>query len=95
MHIYYKYQLNNKKRILLLNLLINCICARSTPQIITLNNEFAFRFSNFLIIGFSSSPADSLFDKILFSKPGLFCVAKVFARAHIAAPIADFSSKKL
>ena len=32
-------------------LLMNCISARSAPQILSLKDEYAFLFSNFLIIG--------------------------------------------
>ena len=41
---------HNKKQIPLLNLLINCISAISAPQILSLNYEHTFLFSNFLII---------------------------------------------
>ena len=33
----------NKTRILLLNLLLNCILARSTPQILSVKDECTFR----------------------------------------------------
>ena len=33
------------------NLLNNCISAKSTPQILSLNEEYTFLFLNFLIIG--------------------------------------------
>ena len=32
--------------------------AKSTPQILSIKNECSFYFSNFLIIGLCSSPAD-------------------------------------
>ena len=35
----------------LLNLLNNCISAKSAPQILSLNEEYTFLFLNFLIIG--------------------------------------------
>ena len=35
----------------LLNLLINCIPAKSAPKILSLKDEHTFRFSNFLVIG--------------------------------------------
>ena len=50
---------HNKKQIPLLNLLINCISARSAPQLLSIEGEYTFRFSNFLIIGFCNSSANS------------------------------------
>ena len=57
-HIYWLKRLitRNKKQILLLNLLINCILARSVPQM-SLNNDCTFLLSNFLMIGLCSSSA--------------------------------------
>ena len=42
---------HNKNINPLLNLLINCVSAKSTPQILSLNEEYTFLFLNFLIIG--------------------------------------------
>ena len=43
---------HNKKRIPLLNLLINYITARSEPQILSILDEFTFLFLIFVVIGF-------------------------------------------
>ena len=40
-------------------LLINCISARSVPQILSLKDEHTSSFSNFLVIGLYNSPANS------------------------------------
>ena len=45
---------NNKKRIPLLNLLINCISARSVPQTLSLKDKYTFCFSDYLILGLCS-----------------------------------------
>ena len=50
----------------LLNLLINCISARSATKILSLNDEYTFRFSNYVVIGLCNSPAYSWFDMFLF-----------------------------
>ena len=42
---------HNKNLNPLLNLLNNCISAKSTPQILSLNDEYIFLFEKFLIIG--------------------------------------------
>ena len=42
---------HNKNLNHLLNLLNNCISAKSAPQILSLNQEHTFLFFNFLIIG--------------------------------------------
>ena len=42
---------HNKNLIPLLYLLNNCIAARSAAQILSLNADYTFLFSNFLIIG--------------------------------------------
>ena len=42
---------HNKNLNLLLNLLINCISAKSAPQILSLNAEYS-GFFNLLIMGF-------------------------------------------
>ena len=48
---------HNKKLILILSLLINCIYARS-PKNESINDECTFRFSNFLIIGLCNYSAN-------------------------------------
>ena len=55
-----------KKQIPLLNLLINCISARSQLQILYLKDEYMFCFLDFLIIGLCNSSANSLFDRFSF-----------------------------
>ena len=57
---------HNKKQITLLDLLINCISARSSPQILSLKDECTLRFSYFLIIGLSNSLANCSFCLISF-----------------------------
>ena len=51
----------HKNLALLLNLFNNCLSAKSAPQILFLNEEYAFLFSNFLIIGLWSSTANFIF----------------------------------
>ena len=48
---------------LLLHLCINCIPARSVPQILSLKNEHTSRFLNFLIIGLWNTSANCWSDK--------------------------------
>ena len=43
--------IRNKNLNPLLNLLNSCISAKSTPQILFLNEEYTFLLSNYLIIG--------------------------------------------
>ena len=66
MHIYCKNQQDNKKGKSLLNLLINCISARSATQIWFLKDEYTFHFSNFPIIGWCHSSDNCLFGIVLF-----------------------------
>ena len=58
MHICYKYQWHNKNLNQLWNLLINCISARSVPQIFSTKDECTFLFSNVLITGMWNSFAN-------------------------------------
>ena len=44
---------------LVLNLLINCICARSAPQILSIIDDCTFLLLHFLIIGLCNSSANS------------------------------------
>ena len=70
---------HNKKRIPLLNLLINCISARSAAQILS---ECTFLLLNFLIIGLCNSLANSwseMFSILIPLPANLFAlVAEVF-----------------
>ena len=61
MCIYWKKA--HKKRISLLNLLINSISARSAPQKLSMKDEYIFRFSNVLI------------NSLLYSSANSFCFA--------------------
>ena len=61
----------------LLNLLVNCISARSVPQILSIKDECAFSFLNFLITGLCNSSANSLFEIFSFLIP---IPANLFAR---------------
>ena len=78
----------NKKQISLLNLLINCISARSTTEILSLNDEYTFLFLTFVIIGLCNSSATYSFCLIADSKENLFVIIAL-------QPLADFLSKKL
>ena len=60
---------NNQKQISLLNLLINCISARTAPQILSTKVECTFLFLNFLIIGLRSSSAYCWSDIFSFLMP--------------------------
>ena len=55
---------HNKYKNPLLNLLINCISAKSAPQILSIKYEYTFRFSNFLIIGLCYFSTICVFSKI-------------------------------
>ena len=68
---------HNKKQISLSNLLINCISARSAPQIFFIKGESTFRFCKFLMIGLCNSSANSLLDTSSFLIADSFCVARV------------------
>ena len=51
--------MHNKKQIPLLNFLVNCISARSAPQILSIKGQYTLRFSNFPVSGFCNSSANS------------------------------------
>ena len=55
-----------QKQIPLLNLLSNCISAKSAPQILSIKDDCTFLFSNFLITALCSSSASSLFCMISY-----------------------------
>ena len=57
---------HNKKRIPLLNLLINFISAKSAAQILSIKGECTFLFLDFLIIGLCNSSANSLLEYFHF-----------------------------
>ena len=57
---------HTKKQIPLLNLLIDCISAKSAPQILSIKGDCIFLFLNFLVIGLCNSSANSLFEIFLF-----------------------------
>ena len=69
---------HNKKQIPLSNLLVNCISARSTPQILSIKDHCIFCLLNFLIIGLYNSLADSWFNKLAISTPPTF-YQKIYA----------------
>ena len=56
---------HNKKRIPLLNLLIDCISARSGPQVLSIKGECTFLFIKFSD-GLCNSSANSLFQIFSF-----------------------------
>ena len=53
----------------LLNLLIDCISARSAPQILSIKDDCTFLFLNFLVIGLCNSSANSLLEISFFLIP--------------------------
>ena len=81
---------HNKNRILLLNLLINCISAKSAPQIIFIKDDHTFSFLNFLIIGLCNSSANFCFDinSLLTTPPG-----NLFVHVAEALALEDFLSR--
>ena len=60
---------HNKNLNTLLSLLINCISARSGPQILSKKGGCTFLFLYFLIIGLCNSSANSLFKIFSFLIP--------------------------
>ena len=77
----------NKKRIPLLNLLMNCLSARSPSQILSIKREYTFAFPNNLIIGLYNSYANSLLDILSFLIAGLI--------ESVAAPPQVFFYQKM
>ena len=61
LYIYYEYQYHTIKKELLLHWLIDCISARSAPQILPFKDEYTLRFSSFVIIGLCNSSANCWF----------------------------------
>ena len=57
---------HNKNLNPLLNLIINCISAKSTPQTFSIKDECTLLFSYFLIIGLCNSYANSLLNIFSF-----------------------------
>ena len=57
---------HNKDRIPRLNLLLNCLPARSAPQILSIKDECTFLLLNFLINGLCNYSANNLFDIFSF-----------------------------
>ena len=57
---------HHKNLNLLLNAFINCISAKSVPQILSIKGECSFLLLNFLIIGFCNCSANSLLEIISF-----------------------------
>ena len=51
----------NKNLNPLLNLLMNCILARSAPHILYMKDEYIFRLLNFLMIGLCNLSANPYF----------------------------------
>ena len=59
----------NEKQIPLLNVLINCISARSAPQILSIKGECTYLFLSFLIIDLCNYSANSFFEIFSFLMP--------------------------
>ena len=78
---------HNKNLNPLLNLLINCICARSVPQILYIKDDCIFLFSNFVITGMCNSSPNSLLDSISFlialSQDFSSKICKPLKRVHV------------
>ena len=60
---------HNKNQNPLLNVLINCISAKSTPQILSIKGKCTFLLLNFPIIGLCNYFANSLLEIFLFLIP--------------------------
>ena len=60
---------HNKNLNSLLNLLINCISARSEPKILSIKDECTFLFLSYLINGLCNSSAISLLEIFSFVIP--------------------------
>ena len=91
---------HHKKQIPSSNLLINWISARSVPQILTINDDYFFRFLTFLIICLWNSLANSSFRLILIltaPPANLFRLSKFSDHAHVTEVLApkDFLSINL
>ena len=71
---------HNKKRIPLLNLLIDCISARSGPQVLSIKGECTFLFIKFPD-GLCNSSANSLFQIFSF----LILLPEVFLSKNLYA----------
>ena len=69
---------HNKKRISLLNLLINCISSRSAPQILSIKGDYLFLLLNLLITGLRNSAVNSLLNifSFLIQLPEVFLSKK-------------------
>ena len=61
--------MHKKTRDLLLNLLMICISGRLTHQILSLIDDYTFRFSNFPMICLSNSSANCWFGIMLLVTP--------------------------
>ena len=94
---------HNKNRNYLLCLLIDCISARSAPQISYSKDECTFRFSNFLVTGLRNSfancrvqsvtlPTQAMSEGRWFVLVSLF-IADLFGR--VTVPPEDFLSRNL
>ena len=70
---------------------LNCISARSPPQILSLKDECTFRFSNFVVICLCNSSATCRFEIILI------LIADLSVRVTVLAPevIMDFDFEVL
>ena len=71
---------------------------RLAPQILSVKNEFIFRFLNFLITVLFSSSANWWFKVILFSIAELFCISRVSGISYQSrgtAPPEKYLSKYL
>ena len=85
---------HNKDLNPLINLIINCISARSAPQILSIKGECTFHLLNFLIISFCNSSADCLFEifSFLIPLPEVFYqkIYRPLKRVHDIHLILDF-----
>ena len=77
----------------LLYFYINCKSAITAPQILSLKDEYALRFSRFAITSLYNSIANCWFDKFSFLIEDLSHIANISEHAHVAAPPEAFHQK--
>ena len=74
---------HNKKGIPLLNLIINLLPARLAPQMLSINGDYNFHFSNFLLIGLCNSFANFWFE--------IFSILTAPPEADLSPDLSDLS----
>ena len=84
---------DNKNLNLLWNLLINCISARSAPQILSIKGHFTFLLINLLITVMHNSYANSLSDVVSFLIADLFASLATLPEVFFIKKFIDHWSK--